>query len=188
MKNIFNVFLDRFLKKEILIDGFIQDDDVDNLIEINKLKENVICFIGGDIESLSYFKSIPEIDILPFDVCWIEFYGKLEDNLTPVIIGCFLNKYNDGYMCRVFMFAYNEWLFRNVYYCDKSGYTWNPKENMSENEVILFLQPAGFVSRFLSALNCSNVTKIENKPSVVRQAMKKKANSLCIQHGLLKLI
>lgn len=144
------------------------EDDADGLLAtFCRLSESAICFDCGDAENLCKFSIQTELQRLPYDRCWFEFQA-ITDKFPLVSTGIFCVDLLDG---TVFSIIFNkrsgrEWVLHGYF-----------RFRVEDNKVKTGHYPGGdpevveynnFYSQvlylFLSALNCSNVKRIESKP------------------------
>lgn len=122
--------------------------------------QRAMCFDAGHVDSLYGFKVVSELARLPFDPCWIEvesddfFLCALMSYVSDSVVGGHIWSKNK---------QTNDWMFRCAFSCDsetkKTGF-----QAVNEDSVIEGLNELVAVFRcFLSALNCTNVSRVEHK-------------------------
>ena len=176
MKNHFNDLIRAFDKRKLHVNPNLYENFKESVFikMLNDSKTKCMCFDGGNYEDL-YHKSkvIPDINIPPFNHVWLEFNTEFHDG--EQFRQCYLiTKLTDGYNVYAFLNARDKWIITRQLKCFGNEYEIIYGENESEMEQNSFEEDAYLIGAFFSALNCRNIKKVEHKPSIVRQAMKKK--------------
>ena len=135
--------------------------------------ERAVCFYAGDMDELSHLKVIRPLVRLPFEVCWVEMDAKSECG------GNFIS----GYLLWNF-----EGLINGQVWIKKPADEWIycygfQKTEDGKNLIVHYIKDADpyayqsgicSVELFLTALNCSNVRRKENKPDSALQISRAK--------------
>lgn len=152
---------------------YLADEPVFDRSTCVELLESSICFDAGDYDELENFKAIKELIRLPFPTVYLEMQFKAEGEAAP-ILECFLCAQSEKEIWISFFqkaAAYPEkWAYVNTFKFDQEheigefvdvyvahGYA---NEQQKQYQFHSYLS----VLKFLSALNCSNVTRTEHKP------------------------
>lgn len=174
--------------KKILCIDPINDDE---FYEITRIVKNVapqaICFDMGDIDEMPNMAPVYELVKEPFPTCWFECHFTHTDN-TEIIIGL-LVVVRDEVQITSFRRKHNEWCIRGVILLDCLS-NWNNfglfppvdivGEELKQHKLVL--------STFLSALNCSNVKRVEHHPDPKLQKARNKRGKLPLfSHWTLEL-
>lgn len=115
---------------------------------------NAICFDAGYIlDIVDNFEVIPELVRLPFPVCWIEFR-------TDVGFRALLCIDRKDYFDVVPI------LFKDGAWCGLLQFSMRTGESLEGRESITKFANGFPLACFLSAMNCSNVYSVEDRPSV----------------------
>lgn len=128
--------------------------------ELFRLSANAVCFNGGDAEDIGAIGAIVSLIKLPYDVCWIEF------NARGTIAGAMCEATSKDGVFNVLPFLKgggSSWSMLDIMVIDASSD--NVKYLTTEAAADTYRAIGGIVCRFLSALNCTNVRKIEERPS-----------------------
>lgn len=163
----FNDLIDCHKNHKITCSKVVADKQVDEINKIISLRiDNSVCFCAGELDSFVSMKSMPDLWILPYQVCWVEFtktynnqnliFGQLlyeeSDSISSI---CFVKSRVDWFMCGVWRITQK----KDGSYTNESG-LWGPEMMGLGYEFFAHVALA-----FISALNCTNVQRIENKPS-----------------------
>jgi len=123
------------------------------------LSRMAVCFNAGDCDAIHYNISvIDELVRLPFDVCFIEFVA--EGNVVGVMCS---RSDNDGYIdAIIFCRVGKDWILSGIALFSALGFATIPQQSESVN--VITSNSLNVVARFLSALNCSNIKRVEERP------------------------
>lgn len=145
------IFFDHMAEKQM--DHVAENFDV--------ASSQAVCFEAGDIDDVLGFKIIEELVRLPYPVMWIE--GRMDSDVGGhSILGQLVWTHEGVINSAVFRKLQGQWRYlfgfehrdgkQNVGHFDKG---W-PRD---------FLRlPVQFLFKFLSALNCTNINRVEHKP------------------------
>lgn len=139
-----------------------------------------VCFDGGEIDDFIDldFHRIDELIMLPFDVCWLEFADSNNSNYS--VIGFLLiNMNNDITAINFKKLKDKRWMFDYACTRPKKGGHFIVHvlaQNIRDPGVIP--DQMELVSRFLSAINCVNITSSEHIPPDKLQKARKKRGKL----------
>jgi hypothetical protein len=167
--------LHEFIENGFRCFAWLRNDVQHNVLKrFESLYGDAICFDAGDLVVIGEFKVIPDLVRLPFGVCWIE--GFIEhEKLGSFNIGSMCREIDGKLMGDAFIRLLSEETRKKEWFY---WHTWEdvggsliihnePKEDAVPwfmNEKLV--QIAGeSVCRFLSALNCININRVEHKPS-----------------------
>jgi hypothetical protein len=150
--------VDAVADKSASIQDHVSRDEEDAIAEFFLSKSrDAICFDAGDAGDLLRINGIPGLVRLPYDVCWIEMVangvvvGSLCVPLDGAIVVSPAIKKPDGWMLGASMLiSQSDGLIQYIV----------PPQTKDWHEAI-----GATISRFLSAMNCTNVSRIESKPS-----------------------
>lgn len=154
--------IDAIKRRSLTVQETIPRDSEPSLIHnFQRMLHEVVCFNAGDALEIASISGIAELVRLPFRVCWIEF------NINGVIIGAMCESASgDSSLFHVMPFirmCRQEWHMMDIMAVDSAvaavKYITTPE--MQE----WYKTTGAVISRFLSALNCTNVKRIESKPS-----------------------
>lgn len=134
--------------------------------EFNREAANAICFDMGHESSLQDMQGLPDLFKLPFPTCW--FQGLVDVDSDEFTIGILARVIADG---RIVLHVFSRkngfgkaWSLK---FCagqvpndtgELSYIVWPPEKTESANDVIEWL------CVYLTALNCVNVSRVENHP------------------------
>lgn len=149
-----------------------EDLAIDDLFK--RISKNAMCFFAGEFEAVAGLSSCSELCRLPFEHCWIEFSTTTAGLLgldakrasKQVVIGalCTENAVDAGYVAQVWVKNVEAiWVYQFTYHSDGSKSKIN--NHGSVNESIFYQSIIHTINAFLSALNCTNINRIEHKPS-----------------------
>jgi len=121
-----------------------------------------IAFDAGDVETINSFKRIDELIRLPYPAMWLEnsqhiggvkaLFGQMIWNHSGTIQAhCFVRNAN------------HKWMFFESWNLDGKKIHFGHCPNGIDTETASFF--FHIASKFLSALNCTNINRIEHKPS-----------------------
>lgn len=126
-----------------------------------------MCFDIGSHQSLNGFKVIPEIARLPFKACWVEFQSDA-GNYT---CGAMLVDHDGKPGGHVWVKNHHEWCFSFAFLCGENQTKFQAvepgKEDVADEIVCAF-------RCFLTALNCTNVRRVECTPDAKLQKARAK--------------
>lgn len=136
-------------------------------IEISKQTQrhavDAMCFYAGDFVQVGHLSSYPELSRLPFSNCWIEFSGLRAGAETFIGALCWIGD-SGVYQAQVWSRIENKrWKYWFQYELSESGALINA--HGANLEKSFFGHVVHTVNAFLSALNCTNINRIEHKPS-----------------------
>lgn len=123
-----------------------------------------ICFDAGDCDDVAEFKPIDDLIRLPFPVCWVEINVDDDAGLPSGRLGalCF---YVGMQLCfQVFGSKKKKWFFMyEIKTCgvDKLEFI----RNSADYDKKVIASVCYLIMAFISALNCSNINRIEHTPS-----------------------
>lgn len=148
--------------------------------------QNAICFFGGDGEGISKLQAIDDLAVLPFDVCWFEFFGI--DNGNQVTIGIVAIKNADGFDLCAFHKRGGRW----YYVCEVQSLVTPGKillyQGWPELGVGFHTNQSYLVRAFLSAMNCTNVARTEHRqPDKLQKARTKRGKKPLFSYWTLEL-
>ena len=148
--------------------------------------QNAICFFGGDGEGISKLQAIDDLAVLPFDVCWFEFFGI--DNGNQVTIGIVAIKNADGFDLCAFHKRGGRW----YYVCEVQSLVTPGKillyQGWPELGVGFHTNQSYLVRAFLSAMNCTNVARTEHRqPDKLQKARTKRGKKSLFSYWTLEL-
>ncbi len=149
-------------------------------------EEEWISFYGGDAEEVSELKEIDELKRLPFDHCYFEFSGHTIE-YGNVIMSLFVTQENNKIKV-ISCHRYNhEWHYLGkVVESDK-----NNKLIVYADEKIPYLLLTNqyyMALKFISAINCTNIKRLNNKPpDKLQKARNKKGKKPLFSYWTLDL-
>lgn len=140
------------------IPNYSEPDLVSNFLRMSKL---AVCFDAGDGLDIADLSGISSLIRLPFNVCWIEF--KVE--AVTVAAMCEVTGGNPATF-HVLPFTKGRtanWHMMDIMAVDATKDLTQYVSTREQHE--WYKAIGGVISRFLSALNCTNVKRIESTPS-----------------------
>lgn len=160
-----------------------EQDNVDRYL---RAAGNAVCFFGGDGEGVSKLQTIHELEVLPFDVCWFEFFGI--DNGVQVAIGVVAIKTADGFDLCAFHKRRGKWFF----ICEVQSVAtpgkillWRGWPELGDG---FHTNQSYLVRAFLSAMNCTNVRRTEHRqPEKLQRARMKRGKKPLFSYWTLEL-
>ena len=129
------------------------------LSDLFRLSANAVCFNAGDAEDIGAIGAIVSLIRLPYDVCWIEFNAK------GTIVGAMCKATSTEGFFKILPFLKgggSRWSMLDIIVVDAS--TDNVKYLTAAATVETHRVIGSIVCRFLSALNCTNVRRLEERP------------------------
>ena len=169
----FHELRDAFLNHRIVYEG-----DKNNSSAISYLTDGVMdsfasamCFNMGDGDGLVWMQSILELIVLPYEKCWFEYETRIKATSEVCTIGIVARQYGDGINLQIFLRVDRGHVWAFIARCkiDKDG--------LIEDRCTVEIMPGApdrladickktlrVFAAFLSALNCSNVIRVEHKP------------------------
>lgn len=165
----------------------ISDEDFREILRVfNSAASRSICFDMGDIDEFPNFAPVYELVKSPFPDCWFECNFTHTDG-TQIILGM-LVVVREEVQITSFRRKNNQWLIRGVIFADvlsSKDFRVFPAvdivaQELKEHRLVL--------STFLSALNCSNVKRVEHKPEPkLQKARQKRGKHPLFSHWTLEL-
>ena len=147
------------INKSWTIAEYVTDHEERSIVDLFKNElHKAVCFDAGDAAELCELKAIPDLVRLPFDVCWIEF--KAVTSLIAVM--CIRHTESDIVAIPFFRKQNGEWLIHGSMKMTRFSHDvqlFVPQDSMEWHKMV-----GRVLNRFLSAMNCSNVERIESKP------------------------
>lgn len=147
---------------DVTAGSLFSDEHIKNALGLFKrLSKDAICFEAGDPNDQEGMKVVKELVRLPYPTCWIEFHRPLDDGL--IVLGGLLQETEDAIEGQVWTKTDGRW-----------GYTFAFRSEHAEKQskIVGITQADATVAQtiitsiriFLSALNCTNVRRVEHKP------------------------
>lgn len=173
MSRLIDKIKDSISKKKICINPIYELENS----YIDRLLENAICFHGNSANNYLGMEAGRYCTKVPYPVVWVEFDNQWEDKEVSKF-GVFLQERGKWLRGSVFVesagraFLFHVWeimengdsldfrMLPNYGEVAESGC----KESMQENATLCAI--------FLSAINCTNVRRVEHKPSRLKQQMR----------------
>lgn len=142
---------------------------------------NAMCFHMGEAEAMCGFRIIPELVRLPYSTCWFEWtHQQIGSNLSAIhaVLAVELEGKATWYAFlrrprepKVWQFC--GWATISKVVAEQTWWNIAPS-SIDSNSKGLVMYAMETVSTFLSALNCSNVKKVEHVPSPKLQKIRAK--------------
>jgi hypothetical protein len=175
------------LQKIDCIDPIIDHDFMQIIKVFKNVAPQAICFDIGNIDELPDISPVYEMVREPFPTCWFEANFTYTDG-KQIIIGL-LVIVREEVQVTSFRRKNKQWQIRGGFTAESLSewrkYEIFPDHAYSEEEI---KQHKLVLSTFLSALNCSNVTRVEHKPDPKLQKSRKKRGKLPLfSHWTLEL-
>lgn len=157
--------------------------------EFSKLAQHAVCFAMGDTGSMDGLAQIEELSKrLPYPTCWFE--ASVDDGGQPSLLIGYLAHTMPSGAIRIYTYERTgqRWSMANVAQVDR---VWSteaaicPKCEKTVGQVFLALS---MLRAFLSAMNCMNVSRKENRPSTkLQKARKGRGKALLFSYWTLIL-
>lgn len=128
--------------------------------------KEAVCFYAGGVGDLEGFKIVRELVRLPYPVCWIEM--TMESHGISFLTGYLMWEANGSTCSFVWRKLKGEWRFLFGFEVSSSmvpKYHYLPPEAKTLDISSVVVKPLVF----LTALNCTNVTKVEHAPDAKLQ-------------------
>ena len=159
------------VRRSICFRGFEKfADDILDAAQI--LAPRAMCFHMGDAVLSMNGKTIPELFILPYEVCWFEgeFNGQI--NLSYERIGMLCIQKDGVIGVHVYSWKNNEWALISAAAChQESGKIKSVQASAGDR----FSSAAiSWLAAYLSALNCCNITRVKTTPDEKLQRARSK--------------
>lgn len=182
MNNNFHVLLEQLDNNALLADNCWSghEDAMNNRFDLLEQKHiKTVCFSMGDIEETIDLQKIPELFKLPFPVTWIEGFG-VSPQFGRVKYGFWCTE-NDagGINVQIYLMMPPDktWKLCRDYWIeaipgkDLFNFIPSPQNGSKKQDAVNIV---GWLCAFLTALNCKNLRRVENKPDAALQKARKK--------------
>lgn len=172
---------------EWLVAHSMLDDDAYALAsELHRVAPKAMCFYLGEVDDYDGLKVIPQLSVLPFEVCWFEILCI--DGQRQWIVGAMVYRLASGVRIQGFSKENSQWA---LLFCAEL-------ENFISKRIAVFpaddrcLQAAGAVrskiATFLTAMSCKNVQKACVNPSEkLQKARQKRGKKPLFSYWVLEL-
>lgn len=173
-------------KRLMCLDPISDENFMEILSVFNRVAAQSICFDMGDIDEFPNIVPVYELVIAPFPDCWFECNFTHTDG-TQIVLGMLVTV-REKVQITSFRRKHNKWLIRGVIFANKLSskeFQVFPAidivaQELKEHKIVL--------STFLSALNCSNVKRVEHKPDLkLQKARQKRGKHPLFSHWTLEL-
>lgn len=143
--------------------------------------KNAMCFHMGEGMEMDGFRFIPDLVRLPFSACWFEFDHTRDDGISR--FGVLAREVESETVWFVFCRPAGQRHWQIMGWASIAGKTreainWALRPKEIDAYAPSVLEILHIVSAFLSALNCSNVSKVENRPEPKIQRARAKRGKL----------
>lgn len=143
--------------------------------------KNAMCFHMGEGEEMDGFRCIPELVRLPFSACWFEFDHTRAGGISR--FGVLAREVESETVWFVFCRPAGQKHWQIIGWASiaektDEGIRWAVRPKAIEDYAPSVLEILHIVSAFLSALNCANVSKVENRPEPKIQRAREKRGKL----------
>lgn len=147
-----------------------------NVAEVLRLLQEqsaaAVCFDGGDVGEMTGLAIIPELFRLPFETCWIEFHRDFDEG--RIVFGFMARQNRDAFAGSLWHKDPEQgWSYFGVIVV-KQGMREVFRGDIDDDEIELASNMIDCVGAFLSALNCTNVRRVEHKPDTKLQKARAK--------------
>lgn len=139
-----------------------------------RLAKKAICFDAGEANDLYGLKVVDELCRLPYECLWVEFRRELDDGHIP--FGVMAIERDGEISAQAWMKKFGDWRYEFTFLTGGSGSKSSLVHVDSKDEDRKkFAQHVIFCFRaFLSAINCTNVRRVEHKPDAKLQKARAK--------------
>lgn len=156
-------------------------------VETNVLKagEQAVCFYGGDVDDLANFKVIEDLVRLPFDVCWVEVAAMGQG--AQVVFGGMLWLVDGRINGQAWRKFKGEWryLFSWERTEDCKSLVAHTHPDMNQRSIQAQIC---YLHLFLTAMNCTNITKREHStPEKLQKARVKRGKKPLFSYWTLEI-
>jgi hypothetical protein len=175
-------------QKRIMCLDVISDEEYTEILRgFNAVVPQLICFDMGDIDEFPTGAPVYELAKAPFPDCWFECNFTHTDG-TQIILGMVV-VVRDKVQITSFRRKHNQWLIRGVLFLDALS-SWQDFKISPPVEIVAqeLKEHKLVLSTFLSALNCSNVQRVEHKPEAkLQKARQKRGKQALYSYWTLQL-
>lgn len=162
-------------RRDIEVNALLSEQHIHAAMLIaEKRAQRAICFDAGAIDSFHGLRIIDELSVLPYDDCWFE-CDRIIDGYQ-VTLGVLASKIENGFDALVFTRLSDGWCY-SFFFRTEVGKSQSDAvgiDSKNSGEVEMAKMAIGFVRAFLSALNCTNVRRVEHKPDAKLQKARAK--------------
>jgi hypothetical protein len=169
-----NDLIESIQQKRLMCLDSISDEDFREILGgFNAVAPHLVCFDMGDIDDFPGGAPIYELVKTPFPTCWFECNFTHTDG-TQIILGMVV-VVRDKVQITSFRRKHNQWLIRGVLFVDTLS-SWQDFKIFPPIDIVVqeLKEHKLVLSTFLSALNCSNVKRVEHKPEPKLQKARQK--------------
>lgn len=133
-----------------------------------------VCFDAGEVNDIYGLKVVDELCRLPYECTWIEFRRELEEG--PLVFGVMARERDGEIAALVWKKTQHFWCYEFSFFTGGAGKQSRIvhvapdddfQKKLAQNVIFCF-------RAFLSALNCTNVRRIEHKPDAKLQKARAK--------------
>lgn len=154
-----------------LIPDILSDEETYRIADyVQSVGNDSMCFYVGDPCALDGRSGKIGMCQLPYERCWFEF--AFDSNGVMVTVGALVAKEEERTVIVGFSKKKGRWGFRYVAYCDSIDalkLAVQPNLDLCLNEALIVRNR---IAAILSAINCTNVRRVEHKPSALKQQMR----------------
>ena len=180
----------------LLVNKLIADspniEEITNGVE--RYADSAICFDIGEGMEMSGFRCIPELVRLPYSVCWFE-YSHVTDAGIARFGVLAIDEYSDPNKIIWIVFCrpaiQKEWSmlgWANIQGNTEDQIVWGLRPKTVQPYAEALLETLHIVGAFLSAMNCTNITKRENLiPEKLQKARAKRGKKPLFSYWTLEL-
>lgn len=160
-------------KRLMCLEPINHEDFREVLRVFNSAASQLICFDMGDIDDFPDIAPVYELVKAPFADCWFEFNFTHTDG-TQILVGIMV-VVREKVQITSFRKKHKQWMVRGVIFADTLSYC-DSLEVFPAIEIVAqeLKQHKLVLSTFLSALNCSNIKRVEHKPEPKLQKARQK--------------
>lgn len=179
-----------------LLDGLRSDKPVffDHMTEAQmdhvhsmalRAAERAMCFFAGDLDDLSVFKVVDDLVRLPFSVCWVEMKHETADGFF--LFGHLMWEHDGKINSQAWRKHKGEWCYLFSWVRSPGGKLHVGHMPPDANHDVI-RSTIAYAILFLTALNCTNVERVEHAPEAkLQQARERRGKHPLFSYWTLAL-
>lgn len=157
---------------DVTAHSWLSDKYLDAAIELFKRQsQNAVCFEAGDPNDQDGMKIIGDLVRLPYPTCWIELHRPLDDGM--IVVGGMLSERDGVLEGQVWTKSDGRWGYTMFFQSPREESNSKISGIVEEDSSVAATIIASF-RMFLSALNCTNIRRVEHKPDAKLQKARAK--------------
>lgn len=157
---------------DVTASASLTDQYVDAALSWFRLRASeAMCFEAGDPNDQAGMKIIGELVRLPYPTCWIELHRRLDEG--TIIVGGLLIERDGALEGQVWTKSDGRWGY-TMFFRSVAGENQSKISGINQADAEIAATIIGSFRLFLSALNCTNVRRVEHAPDAKLQKARAK--------------